>query len=112
MVVDTTIGIVVGAVTAAFDITLTCVNGHRLSKVERMLKINRIELTSLELVSTLSIIANSIESHLWRKDFSKLENNIHTSEQFMMDRINTLYNQIDSAYANKIHNEMTKEEKK
>lgn len=57
------------------------INSNRISKLERAMKIQRIELTTLEVVVTGATVVQVIDELLWKKEFKKVEAEIAECKQ-------------------------------
>lgn len=74
------------------------INSRRLSAVERALKFQRVELTTLEIVSVASIVMQVIDEVTWRKDYKETKanmNNIYDNLSVRMDYINDRLNKLN-----------------
>ena len=71
------------------------INGRRISALERTMKFQRIELTTLEVVSGVSAIMQIADELCWRKEFKELSestNQMFNDLSLRMDYINDRLN--------------------
>ena len=71
------------------------INGRRISALERAMKFQRIELTTLEVVSGVSAIMQIADELCWRKEFKELSestNQMFNDLSLRMDYINDRLN--------------------
>ena len=88
--------IAAGSIAAhSLSVGMHMINGRRISALERAMKFQRIELTTLEVVSGVSAIMQIADELCWRKEFKELSestNQMFNDLSLRMDYINDRLN--------------------